>query len=35
VPEIGIFLVPGAGDHQATVAQAIAADQAGLDYVAV
>ena len=35
MPEIGIFLVPGAGDHQATVAQAIAADQAGLDYVAV
>jgi alkanesulfonate monooxygenase SsuD/methylene tetrahydromethanopterin reductase-like flavin-dependent oxidoreductase (luciferase family) len=35
VPEIGIFLVPGAEDHQATVAQAIAADEAGLDYVAV
>jgi alkanesulfonate monooxygenase SsuD/methylene tetrahydromethanopterin reductase-like flavin-dependent oxidoreductase (luciferase family) len=35
VPEIGIFLVPGAEDHRATVAQAIAADEAGLDYVAV
>jgi alkanesulfonate monooxygenase SsuD/methylene tetrahydromethanopterin reductase-like flavin-dependent oxidoreductase (luciferase family) len=35
VPEIGIFLVPGAEDHEATVAQAIAADEAGLDYVAI
>jgi alkanesulfonate monooxygenase SsuD/methylene tetrahydromethanopterin reductase-like flavin-dependent oxidoreductase (luciferase family) len=35
VPEIGIFLVPGAEDHHATVAQAIAADEAGLDYVAI
>jgi len=35
VPEIGIFLVPGAEDQRATVAQAIAADEAGLDYVAV
>ena len=35
MPEIGIFLVPGAEDHEATVAQAIAADEAGLDYVAV
>ena len=33
--EIGIFLVPGAEDHEATVAQAIAADAAGLDYVAI
>ena len=35
MPEIGIFLVPGGDDHEATVAQAVAADQAGLDYVAV
>ena len=35
MPEIGIFLVPGAEDHEATIAQAIAADEAGLDYVAV
>jgi alkanesulfonate monooxygenase SsuD/methylene tetrahydromethanopterin reductase-like flavin-dependent oxidoreductase (luciferase family) len=35
VPEIGIFLVPGAEDHEATITQAIAADEAGLDYVAV
>jgi alkanesulfonate monooxygenase SsuD/methylene tetrahydromethanopterin reductase-like flavin-dependent oxidoreductase (luciferase family) len=35
VPEIGIFLVPGAEDADATVAQAIAADAGGLDYVAV
>jgi alkanesulfonate monooxygenase SsuD/methylene tetrahydromethanopterin reductase-like flavin-dependent oxidoreductase (luciferase family) len=35
MPEIGIFLVPGAEDHRATVAKAIAADEAGLDYVAV
>jgi alkanesulfonate monooxygenase SsuD/methylene tetrahydromethanopterin reductase-like flavin-dependent oxidoreductase (luciferase family) len=35
VPEIGIFLVPGAEAPEATVAQAIAADEAGLDYVAV
>jgi alkanesulfonate monooxygenase SsuD/methylene tetrahydromethanopterin reductase-like flavin-dependent oxidoreductase (luciferase family) len=33
--EIGIFVVPGADDPELTVAQAIAADQAGLDYVAV
>jgi alkanesulfonate monooxygenase SsuD/methylene tetrahydromethanopterin reductase-like flavin-dependent oxidoreductase (luciferase family) len=35
VPEIGIFLVPGAEDHEATIAHAIAADEAGLDYVAI
>ena len=35
MPEIGIFLVPGAEDADATVAQAIAADAGGLDYVAV
>jgi alkanesulfonate monooxygenase SsuD/methylene tetrahydromethanopterin reductase-like flavin-dependent oxidoreductase (luciferase family) len=35
VPEIGIFLVPGAEDPAATVARAIAADEAGLDYLAV
>ena len=33
--EIGIFVVPGAEDPELTVAQAIAADEAGLDYVAV
>jgi alkanesulfonate monooxygenase SsuD/methylene tetrahydromethanopterin reductase-like flavin-dependent oxidoreductase (luciferase family) len=35
VPEIGIFLVPGAEEPEATIAQAIAADEAGLDYLAV
>jgi hypothetical protein len=35
VTEIGIFVVPGAEDLEATVAEAIAADDAGLDYVAV
>ena len=35
MPEIGIFLVPGAEQRETTVAQAIAADEAGLDYVAV
>jgi alkanesulfonate monooxygenase SsuD/methylene tetrahydromethanopterin reductase-like flavin-dependent oxidoreductase (luciferase family) len=35
VPEIGIFLVPSAEDPQAIVTHAIAADGAGLDYVAV
>jgi alkanesulfonate monooxygenase SsuD/methylene tetrahydromethanopterin reductase-like flavin-dependent oxidoreductase (luciferase family) len=33
--ELGIFLVPGAENHESTVAQAIAAEEAGLDYVAV
>ena len=33
--ELGIFVVPAAGDPDRTVAQAIAADEAGLDYVAV
>lgn len=33
--ELGAFLVPSASDPEATVAQAAAADQAGLDYVAV
>ena len=33
--EVGIFLVPGAEEHEGTVAKAIAADEAGLDYVAV
>ena len=33
--EVGIFLVPGAEQHETTVAEAIAADEAGLDYVAV
>jgi len=33
--ELGIFLVPGGEEHERTVAQAIAADEAGLDYVAV
>ena len=32
---IGIFIVPDAGDHEATVAQAVAADQVGLDAVAI
>lgn len=35
MPEIGIFLVPGAEQRETTVAQAIAADESGLDYVAV
>jgi alkanesulfonate monooxygenase SsuD/methylene tetrahydromethanopterin reductase-like flavin-dependent oxidoreductase (luciferase family) len=35
VSEIGIFLVPGGEDAEASVAQAIAAEEAGLDYVAV
>jgi alkanesulfonate monooxygenase SsuD/methylene tetrahydromethanopterin reductase-like flavin-dependent oxidoreductase (luciferase family) len=35
VTEIGIFLVPGAEEHEATLARAVAADEAGLDYVAV
>ena len=35
VAELGIFLIPAADDPEATVAQAMAADQAGLDYVAV
>jgi alkanesulfonate monooxygenase SsuD/methylene tetrahydromethanopterin reductase-like flavin-dependent oxidoreductase (luciferase family) len=33
--ELGIFLVPGAENHESTVAQAVAAEEAGLDYVAV
>ena len=33
--EIGIFIVPDAGDHETTVAQAVAADQVGLDAVAI
>lgn len=33
--ELGIFLVPAAEDPELTVRQAIAADEAGLDYVAV
>jgi alkanesulfonate monooxygenase SsuD/methylene tetrahydromethanopterin reductase-like flavin-dependent oxidoreductase (luciferase family) len=33
--ELGIFLVPGGEEHERTVAQAIAADEVGLDYVAV
>ncbi len=33
--ELGIFLVPGAEQPEATVHQALAADEAGLDYVAV
>lgn len=32
---IGIFIVPDAGDHERTVAQAVAADRAGLDFVAI
>ena len=35
MPEIGIFLVPGAEAPEATVGRAIAADEAGLDYNAV
>ena len=33
--ELGIFVVPGGQDPAATVAQGVAADRAGLDYVAV
>lgn len=32
---IGIFMVPAADDHELTVAQAVAADQGGLDAVAI
>jgi alkanesulfonate monooxygenase SsuD/methylene tetrahydromethanopterin reductase-like flavin-dependent oxidoreductase (luciferase family) len=35
VGELGIFVVPGAEDPHATVAQAMAAEASGLDYVAV
>lgn len=34
-PRVGIFIVPAAGDHELTVAQAEAADRAGLDAVAI
>jgi alkanesulfonate monooxygenase SsuD/methylene tetrahydromethanopterin reductase-like flavin-dependent oxidoreductase (luciferase family) len=33
--ELGIFVVPGAGDPELTVSQAVVADEAGLDYLAV
>jgi alkanesulfonate monooxygenase SsuD/methylene tetrahydromethanopterin reductase-like flavin-dependent oxidoreductase (luciferase family) len=33
--ELGIFLVPGAEDPESTLSQALAADEAGLDFVAV
>jgi alkanesulfonate monooxygenase SsuD/methylene tetrahydromethanopterin reductase-like flavin-dependent oxidoreductase (luciferase family) len=33
--ELGIFVVPSAEDPEATVAQALAADEAGLDFIAV
>src|SRR5919198_638722 len=33
--EIGVFVVPGAGDHERTVAQVLAAEEAGLDLVAI
>jgi alkanesulfonate monooxygenase SsuD/methylene tetrahydromethanopterin reductase-like flavin-dependent oxidoreductase (luciferase family) len=35
VIELGIFVVPNAEDPEATMAQALAADEAGLDFVAV
>jgi alkanesulfonate monooxygenase SsuD/methylene tetrahydromethanopterin reductase-like flavin-dependent oxidoreductase (luciferase family) len=35
MPEVGIFLVPAAEASEKTLEQAIAAEQAGLDYVAV
>ena len=33
--EVGVFVVPSAEDHEATVVQALAADEAGLDLVAI
>jgi alkanesulfonate monooxygenase SsuD/methylene tetrahydromethanopterin reductase-like flavin-dependent oxidoreductase (luciferase family) len=33
--ELGIFVVPGAEDPESTIAQVLAADDAGLDFVAV
>jgi alkanesulfonate monooxygenase SsuD/methylene tetrahydromethanopterin reductase-like flavin-dependent oxidoreductase (luciferase family) len=33
--ELGIFVVPAAEDHEATVAQALAAEESGLDLVAI
>jgi alkanesulfonate monooxygenase SsuD/methylene tetrahydromethanopterin reductase-like flavin-dependent oxidoreductase (luciferase family) len=33
--ELGIFVVPTAEDHEATVAQALAAEESGLDLVAI
>jgi alkanesulfonate monooxygenase SsuD/methylene tetrahydromethanopterin reductase-like flavin-dependent oxidoreductase (luciferase family) len=33
--ELGVFIVPSAEDHELTVAQALAADETGLDLVAV
>jgi alkanesulfonate monooxygenase SsuD/methylene tetrahydromethanopterin reductase-like flavin-dependent oxidoreductase (luciferase family) len=35
VPEFGVFLVPNGEDPDLTVAQAVAADEAGLDYVGI
>jgi len=35
VLELGIFVIPLAADPEATVAQAVAADDAGLDYVGI
>src|SRR5688572_1209719 len=35
VTELGIFIVPSAEDHEDTIAQAVAADEAGLDYVGI
>jgi alkanesulfonate monooxygenase SsuD/methylene tetrahydromethanopterin reductase-like flavin-dependent oxidoreductase (luciferase family) len=35
VAELGIFVVPGASDPQGTVGQALVAERAGLDYIAV
>ncbi|HMM41135.1 MAG TPA: LLM class flavin-dependent oxidoreductase, partial [Thermomicrobiales bacterium] len=32
---VGIFVVPGAEDHEGTVAQCVAADRAGLDLVGI
>jgi len=33
--ELGVFVVPSAEDHEVTVAQAVTADEAGLDVVAI
>jgi alkanesulfonate monooxygenase SsuD/methylene tetrahydromethanopterin reductase-like flavin-dependent oxidoreductase (luciferase family) len=35
VPDFGVFSLPNGEDHQLTVAQAIAADEAGLAYVGI
>ena len=34
-PQVGIFVVPQALDHESTIAQVLAADEGGLDYVAI